>query len=108
MESCGYLISWEEIEKINNDLDNPPIEDKEGISLWTVSHYLNSFKAIRLRECLDKYKGSRSKEDLRKLNSCYKKIRSEQLKVTVSKINFKKQDYFSVELPILSDSYIIE
>ncbi len=104
----GIEMTDEEIEKINNDLDNPPIEDKEGISLWTVSHYLNSFKAIRLRECLDKYKGSRSKEDLRKLNSCYKKIRSEQLKVTVSKINFKKQDYFSVELPILSDSYIIE
>lgn len=98
----------EEIKKINNDLDNPPTEDKEGISLWTVSHYLNSFKAIRLRECLDKYKDSGSKEDLRKLNSCYKKVKSEQLKVNVSKINYRKQDYFSVELPILSDSYIIE
>lgn len=98
----------EEIEKINYDLDNPPMEDKEGISLWTVSHYLNSFKAIRLRECLEKYKASKSEENLRKLNSCYKKVKSEQLKVNVSKINDRKEDYFSVELPILSDSYIIE
>ena len=98
----------EEIEKINYDLDNPPMEDKEGISLWTVSHYLNSFKAIRLRECLEKYKASKSEENLRKLNRCYKKVKSEQLKVNVSKINDRKEDYFSVELPILSDSYIIE
>jgi len=28
--------------------------------------------------------------------------------VNVSKINDRKEDYFSVELPILSDSYIIE
>ncbi len=104
----GITMTDEEIEKINNDLENPPMEDKEGISLWTVSHYLNSFKAIRLRECLDRYKDSRSAEDLRKLNSCYKKVRSEQLEVYVSKINHRKQDYFSVELPILFDSYIIE
>lgn len=93
-------------------LEKPPANIEDGISLWSVSRYVQAIAASyldRLLTELDKCSGADLQREEERFVKLYNRLTSREFAVEVQCTNVKHQEeeFFCIDLPLLEEKYAL-